>query len=236
LKRLFLSDLHLADPLSRQFRTFAALLASSQGVVDELYLLGDLCEVWIGDDDDGPLASALVATLRTAAEHMRVHVMAGNRDFLFGSGFAAATGATLIEDSHSLPDGILLAHGDAFCIDDAPYQQVRALLRSAEWQQGVLAQPLAARRELARNMREQSRATNANKAENIMDVNDAELARIMEKLGADTLVHGHTHRPGIHAAPWGTRYVLGAWDWCCWLLRQDDSGAFSLECHPLAEG
>ena len=236
MNRLFLSDLHLADPTSRQFRTFTALLTRSQGVVDELYLLGDLCEVWIGDDDDEPLARALVAALRTAADHMRIHVMAGNRDFLFGSGFATATGATLIEDPHLLPGGILLAHGDAFCIDDAPYQQVRAMLRSAEWQQGVLGQSLTARRTLARNMREQSRATNANKAENIMDVNDAEVTRIMTQRGASMLVHGHTHRPGIHAAPWGTRYVLGAWDWCSWLLRQDHSGAFSLECHPLADG
>jgi UDP-2,3-diacylglucosamine hydrolase len=236
LSRLYIADLHLADPHGPQFRTLAALLAQSRGAIDELYLLGDLCEVWVGDDDDGPLARALVDLLGATAQHMRVHLMAGNRDFLFGPAFAAATGAHLIDDPTRLPGGILLAHGDAFCVDDAPYQQMRALVRSAAWQQDILGQSLAARRALARQLRAQSQASNANKAENIMDVNAAEVARTVAAHGCHVLIHGHTHRPGIHRADWGTRYVLGAWEHCAWSLREDDRGAFSLECRPLAPG
>lgn len=233
MRRLYVSDLHLADPASPQFLTFAELIERSRGTVDELYLLGDLCEVWVGDDDDGPLARALVELLLSAARDLHVHAMAGNRDFLFGDRFAATTGTRLIEDPHALPGGILLAHGDAFCIDDAPYQQSRALLRSAVWQKQILGQSLEARRALARELRARSQATNANKAENIMDVNRPEIARVMAARDANTLIHGHTHRPGIHAEDWGTRYVLGAWERCAWLLREDD-GRFSLQCHPLS--
>jgi len=233
LRRLFISDLHLADPGSAQFRTLAAVLDAARTETDEVYLLGDVCEVWVGDDDDGPLAQALTDLLRESTRHLCVRVMTGNRDFLFGSAFAAATGVQLIDDPTPLGDGILLAHGDAFCIDDAPYQQMRALLRSADWQRNILAQGLDARRELARNLRAQSEVSNANKPENIMDVNAAEVARVVADYGAHTLIHGHTHRPGIHRTNWGTRYVLGAWDHCAWLLHQDGPADFRLSCQPL---
>lgn len=230
MKRLFVSDLHLADPEHPHFRAFARLLRGSDA--DEIYLLGDLCEVWIGDDDDGPLATAFTDLLADSARRARVHVMHGNRDFLYGEAFEAATGCRLLNDPHLLPDGILLSHGDAFCIDDHAYQQARALLRSPDWQRDVLARPLPERRALARQMREQSRQNNANKAENIMDVSDAEVARIVADHGAHTLIHGHTHRPGVHDAAWGRRYVLGAWERCGWYLEQDAHG-LRLTCTPL---
>jgi UDP-2,3-diacylglucosamine hydrolase len=235
LRRLFVSDLHLAAPESPQFQTFAAILERHCDTLDALYLLGDLCEVWVGDDDDGPLARALVALLRGCAARTEVSVMAGNRDFLFGAGFAAATGARLIDDPHLLPGGILLAHGDAFCTDDAPYQETRALVRSAAWQNAVLARSLTDRRALASNLREQSAAINANKPENIMDVNADAVTRAMARYGANTLIHGHTHRPGIHRTDSGTRYVLGAWEHCAWLLWEQDR-RFTLECRPLTVG
>lgn len=231
MRRLFIADLHLADVAEPAFRTLAAVLDGARGTVDELYLLGDLCEVWVGDDDDGPFAHALTALLRTAAHHMRVRLMAGNRDFLFGARFGAATGVELIPDPCPLPAGILLAHGDAFCTDDTAYQAARAVLRAPAWQQDVLARSLAERRALARQMRAESRAGNANKPENIMDVNAAEVARVVAAAGARILVHGHTHRPGIHREPWGVRYVLGAWERCAWLLYED-AGTFTLSCRP----
>jgi UDP-2,3-diacylglucosamine hydrolase len=233
VSRLFLSDLHLADPEAAVFRTFAALLHEQSRQVDEIYLLGDVCEVWVGDDDDGPLARALIDVLARTAEQADLFVMRGNRDFLFGERFEAATGARLIPDPHPLDDDTLLAHGDAYCIDDLPYQNVRRMLRSAAWQQDVLSRSLAERRTLAQAMRQQSAATNANKAENIMDVSAAEVARVMAEHGASRLIHGHTHRPGIHTAAWGRRYVLGAWERCGWVLREDDAGALSLSCQPL---
>lgn len=232
MRRTFVSDLHLADPDSAHFRAFAALMQHDSRQADEIYLLGDLCEVWVGDDDDGPLARAFVAALEDAARHARVFVMPGNRDFLFGETFERESGARLIPDPCPLDDRTLLAHGDAFCIDDEEYQRFRALLRSPEWQQDILSRSLAERRALARSMREQSAVTNANKAENIMDVCAAEVARVMAAHGRDRLIHGHTHRPGVHDEPWGQRYVLGAWERCGWVLREH-GGRFELSCIPL---
>ncbi len=230
MRRLFASDLHLSDADSVQFRGLESLLARTPA--DEIYLLGDLCEVWVGDDDDGPLARGLVGLLAETATRARVYVMHGNRDFLFGAAFERESGATLIPDPHPLGGGLLLSHGDAFCIDDAAYQEARRLLRSPAWQEDVLARPLKERRALARSMREQSRATNANKAENIMDVSEVEVARVVQAHRADTLIHGHTHRPAVHRSDWGRRFVLGAWERCGWALEQHGAD-FELSCFPL---
>jgi UDP-2,3-diacylglucosamine hydrolase len=232
VKRLFASDLHLCDPDDAAFRTFTELMADAARRMDEIYLLGDLCEVWVGDDDDDPLARAFVSVLARAAEHARVFVMAGNRDFLFGERFAREAGARLIPDPLRLDDGILVAHGDAFCTDDVEYQQTRQMLRSAEWQRDILDRSLSERRTLADAMRAQSRATNANKADNIMDVSRPTVDGVMRDQSADVLVHGHTHRPGIHVHEWGRRYVLGAWEHCGWRLEQAD-GKLTLICFPL---
>lgn len=232
MKRLFLSDLHISDIQSPQFQTLVQLLKNESKNFDEIYLLGDLCEVWVGDDDDGPLAGALTALLADTARQARLFVMPGNRDFLYGPRFAGASGSTLIDDPRAPDADLLLAHGDAFCVDDTEYQAVRQMLRSARWQQDILARSLPERRALAQQMRAQSRATNALKAENIMDVSTAEVDRTMQQAGARVLIHGHTHRPGIHVHDWGRRYVLGAWEHCGWLVRQQDA-AFSLECFPL---
>lgn len=231
--RLFLSDLHLESPDTPVFRTFADLMRRTSATAESIHILGDLTEVWVGDDDDGALAVALTSVLAEAASRCRVTLIHGNRDFLFGDAFAERTGIELLPDPYLLDDGTLLAHGDAFCIEDEAYQQVRALFRSPEWQKDVLAQPLAARRELARNLRAQSQMTNANKAENIMDVTTAEVDRVVNEAGATRLIHGHTHRPGRHTHAWGHRYVLGAWERCAWIGRQASAGEEPvLECLP----
>ena len=234
--RLYLSDLHLEDPDSPAFRTFADLLIRESERAESIHLLGDITEVWVGDDDDGPLAIALKDTLRQASNSCRVTLMHGNRDFLFGQQLAEETGISLIDDPHLESDGTLLSHGDAFCIDDEAYQQVRALFRSEAWQKDILSQSLSARRELARSLRAQSQETNANKAENIMDVADREVDRIATGLGARRMIHGHTHRPGRHTHSWGNRYVLGAWERCAWVARQTAADAEpTLECLPLLD-
>jgi UDP-2,3-diacylglucosamine hydrolase len=231
--RLYLSDLHLERPDTPVFRTFARLLERESRSVEAIHILGDLTEVWVGDDDDGPLALDLKSVLEDAASRCRITVMHGNRDFLMAERFATETGVELLEDPHLLDDGTLLSHGDGFCIDDEAYQQVRALFRSADWQKEILSQSLEARRELARNLRTQSQATNANKAENIMDVAVREVDRVAVELGAQRMIHGHTHRPGRHLHPWGYRYVLGAWEYCAWIARQPEAGAEPvLECLP----
>lgn len=232
MKRLFVSDLHLSDAEAPAFQSFARLIADAAARMDEIYLLGDVCEVWVGDDDDGPLARALVGALAAASEHAQVFVMAGNRDFLFGPRFAREAGVTLIDDPWLLDGHVLLAHGDAFCTDDVAYQQVRQVMRSPEWRQDVLGRSLDERRALAEGMRAESRAANANKAENIMDVSSDAVAADMREQRADVLIHGHTHRPGIHVERWGRRYVLGAWERCGWRI-EETAGRFSLICFPL---
>jgi UDP-2,3-diacylglucosamine hydrolase len=232
VKRIYLSDLHLSSAEEPGFQTLAALLKRESRRVDAIYLLGDLCEVWVGDDDDSEFANGLRGALSDAAEHTRVLVMHGNRDFLLGAAFATQCGLELIADPYPLDSETLLSHGDSWCIDDEPYQQVRALLRSQAWQEDVLSRSLSERRELAQSMREQSLASNANKVDNIMDVSQPELARVVAETGAKRIIHGHTHRPGVHTAPWGTRYVLGAWERCGWLLRETDTRT-QLECFAL---
>lgn len=233
--RLFLSDLHLESETSPAFLTLSRLLKTERHRCRAIYLLGDLLEVWIGDDDDGPLSSALRNLFAETTAHCDLFVLRGNRDFLLGDAFARQTGCRLLADECLMDSSTLLAHGDSFCVDDAEYQQLRNTLRDQAWQQQVLAQPLSTRREMARSLREQSRQANANKADNIMDVNADELARVMSSVMATVLIHGHTHRPGVHRHPWGTRYVLGAWERCGWLVREQ-AGRMQLECFPLTNG
>lgn len=223
-RQVFLSDLHLDNPQDERFTTFAAVIAAEAAVGAHLYILGDLCEVWVGDDDNGPLALALTKVLEDAAQQTKIALMHGNRDFLFGEPFARRTGVQLLEDPYVLDGQVLLSHGDMFCLDDEAYQQARSLLRSAEWQASVLDQSLDARRQLAQGMRAQSQASNANKAANIMDVRVSEVDRVATAAGCAQVLHGHTHRPGIHQHEKITRFVLGDWDRCGWIaVRQVSS-------------
>lgn len=233
MHRIYISDLHLSDDSEPQFATLAALLHYEAPRADAMFILGDLCEAWVGDDDDSPFAKALRATLRSASDETTLHVMRGNRDFLLGERFASETGCVLVDDPCLVDPHTLIAHGDAFCVDDQAYQAMRTVLRSETWQRDMLARSLDERRALAAQMREHSRLSNANKAENIMDVSGPEVERTVREYGASRLIHGHTHRPGADRASWGSRYVLGSWEHCGWLLRERD-GISQLECFPLS--
>ena len=210
--RLFVADLHLEHPSSVQFLRFRELLEAWRQRVTGIYLLGDITELWIGDDDDSALADALRDLLTSTARCCPVYLMHGNRDFFYGQHLADATGATLLADPTPLPDGLLLAHGDAFCVDDQPYQHFRTMVRGPAWQADILGRSLAERRALGADMRAQSKMTNANKAANIMDVNADAVALALHEAGCQSLVHGHTHRPGRHQLDSGERLVLGSWD------------------------
>ena len=120
-------------------------------------------------------------------------------------------------------------------MDDIAYQETRRTLRSSQWQQQIMSLSITERRTLAHDMREQSRAANANKPANIMDANPNEVTRLMAQSRANRLIHGHTHRPGKHSEPWGIRYVLGPWEHCGWLLRQRGASDPQLECFPLVD-
>ncbi len=233
MHRVYLSDLHLEDAGAPAFLRFVECLEMEAERVDEIYILGDLVEMWIGDDDDSKNAGALIDALQRTAQSCRVYLMHGNRDFLFGETFATLTGVKLISDPHCTRDGVLLSHGDQLCTDDHEYQQMRTLLRSPEWQADILSKSLEERKAIGQALRAQSRESSANKAANIMDVNPGATAALMQDKESHTLVHGHTHRPGIHRGDNGQRIVTGAWENCGWLCRQQDE-AFQLECFSLA--
>ena len=233
MHRIFLSDLHLEDPSANAFLRFAECLAVESQQVNEIYILGDLMEMWVGDDDDDEPARRLYDVLQATARQCLVFVMHGNRDFLFGQAFAETTGVTLIDDPHTTSDGLVLSHGDGLCVDDDEYQAMRTTLRSQAWQDEILAKTLDERKAFGAALRAQSKSSSANKPGNIMDVNDDEVATLLSAIDAHTLIHGHTHRPGVHSYPTYTRIVTGAWERCGWLCRQQ-AQQLRLECFTLA--
>jgi len=229
---LIISDLHL-DPVRPEHLTeLEALLARHAGEADRLYVLGDLFEAWIGDDDDSPFNRQAIAAFRRFSDAgSELFFMHGNRDFLLGEQFAEDCGGRLLDEGTVVDlygTRALLMHGDSLCTEDHAYQQFRAMARDPQWQQGMLAKPLEERRALAQGMRMQSQSNNANKAENIMDVTPSEVVRVMEEAGVQHLIHGHTHRPATHDVPLesgsGTRWVLGDWGESGWWIVADSDG------------
>lgn len=217
---LFISDLHL-DLARPQITTlFENYLASTEvRSADALYILGDLVEAWIGDDDDAELPRRIaMATAAVRNAGVPMYFMVGNRDFLLGEAFARRAGMTLLDDGavhviHGRPT--LLMHGDVLCTDDLAYQAVRQQVRAPQWQAQILSMPLEARRAFAAKAREDSRAHTGGTQESIMDVNQDAVATAMRKAGVKRLIHGHTHRPAVHEftlddAP-AQRVVLGDW-------------------------
>ena len=232
MNALFISDLHLETPESARFTRFSQLLEQASAITQDVFILGDLVEVWVGDDDDDPLPTAIRQTLRKLTEKTRVHVMPGNRDFLYGSDFVESTGVSLLPDPFVLetPMGsLLLAHGDAYCTQDTEYMAMRQLLRSEQGLAQLKAQSLEERRALARQLRERSMTANELKAENIMDVTIDELGNDARQHECKLVIHGHTHRPGISIHEWGTRYVLGDWNRCAWISTITDE-SIQLHC------
>ena len=233
---LFISDLHLDSERPDSTREFLAFMERRARAAERLYILGDLFEAWIGDDDDdpslGPILDSLAAVARGGTT---CHFMHGNRDFLAGQRFAAITGYRLLGDYETVDlygERVLLTHGDLLCTDDVRYMKLRATVRDPAWQREFLAKPLGERRKIASEMRAMSRTEVAAKREQIMDVNASTVAATMRKSGVRTLLHGHTHRPGIHHFDLdgraATRIVLGAWYEQGSCLRWDESG-FELE-------
>ena len=232
MNAIFISDLHIDDSNPRILRRLNTLIEDETPNIDALYILGDLVEVWVGDDDRSNLAKTLRATLKKATQNCQVYLMHGNRDFLFGEGFAEEIGATLINDPTVITingSRIVITHGDAYCTRDSAYQQMRQMLRSSQWKSEILDKSIEERRILATSLRNQSRLANQNKADNIMDVTHSEVLNSLKTNHASTVIHGHTHRPGIYNLEGNNRFVLGDWGRCGWLVRSSDQ-ALTLEC------
>ncbi len=183
-----------------------------------LYLLGDIFEYWAGDDDlQTPFNRQVCDALRAVSGRgVKLYWIAGNRDFLVGPTFAAEAGLTLLSEPHIIEiagQKILLVHGDAQCIDDTAYMAFRTQVRHPEWQRSFLAKPLTERKAIIEGMREGSRAAQKEKAMEIMDVNSAEIERLFSTYRVSRIIHGHTHRPGVHQTAGGMRHVLSDWDY-----------------------
>jgi UDP-2,3-diacylglucosamine hydrolase len=231
---LFISDLHLDPERPAITELFGRFLGEEARGADALYILGDLFEAWVGDDDPSE-AGAFVADRLSALAKSGVPVsfIRGNRDFLVGEAYARRAGMRVLPDPavvvlHGKP--VLLMHGDLLCTDDVAYQQFRAQTRDPDWQARFLAQPLAARIAFAAQARAASKAHQSGlqakgTMESITDVAPATVAATFSRYGIDTLIHGHTHRPAVHEGEGGTRIVLGDWYEQGSVLRVDAKGA-----------
>ena len=219
MARLFVSDVHLDANAPQATEQFLDFLAGHAAAAEALYILGDLFESWVGDDDQDDQKQRVCAGLKALERHgVACFALHGNRDFLLGAGFSARSGCRLLTDPVVAQfDGerVLLTHGDALCTDDHAYQELRSMVRRPEWQHRFLELPLSARESLADQVRAGSRAHIARTVPTIMDVNAAAVAAAFRASAVRRMIHGHTHRPGVHdtAIDGGAaqRIVLGAW-------------------------
>jgi UDP-2,3-diacylglucosamine hydrolase len=230
---LFISDLHLSEERPEANEAFFSFIEEKASRAASLYILGDLFEYWIGDDDlDSPFNAVVAGFLRNLSRGgVALHVMHGNRDFLMGARFCEATGARLLGDPSALAvagEKTALLHGDTLCTDDEDYQAWRLVARSSRWQAEFLAKPLAERRHVIMGLREKSREVVSAKPAEIMDVNDAAVRNAFGELGVRRMVHGHTHRAARHSLEVGgiacERWVLPDWYGRGGYLEIEDGG------------
>ena len=241
MSTLLASDLHLDGTLPDAIAQFEAFLSGPARSADALYILGDLFESWVGDDDDDAERARVCAALRAlTGAGVACYACHGNRDFLMGPGFEQRTGCRLIPDPTVIElygERVLLTHGDALCTGDAAYQRLRSTVRNPSWQRRFLRLPLATRRGLAAAAREGSRAHTGMAAPDIMDASEPAVLAALRAVGVRTLIHGHTHRPAVHEllldGARAHRYVLGAWYQQGSVLRRDRAG-FELMSLPRA--
>ena len=229
---LFISDLHLEAARPEIGEQFLAFMQAEARDADALYILGDLFESWVGDDDPNPHYAEIKIAIRALVDSgVPVFFMHGNRDFMVGERFADETGVTILDDPETVTlygQDVLLSHGDALCIDDVQYQKVRIMTRDPDWQAMMRAKPLEERLAYAEQARQASRAYSASVGEDIMDVNQDAVVGTFRNRDIDILLHGHTHRPAVHTVDVDgrqmTRIVLGDWYEQGSVVRWDEDG------------
>ncbi|NZA27612.1 UDP-2,3-diacylglucosamine diphosphatase [Luteimonas sp. SJ-92] len=234
---LFIADLHLDPERPEITRLFGEFVDDEAHGADALYILGDLFESWVGDDDPSEAGVFVAERLKRLADAgVPVYFMHGNRDFMLGREYARRAGMTLLPDPTVIVlqgRPVLLMHGDLLCTGDVEYQRIRAQTRDPDWQAQMLAQPLPARLAFARQARASSQSRQgalreAGTMETITDVAPATVEETFVRYGVDTLIHGHTHRPAIHRLDVGgracRRIVLGDWYEQGSVLRVPDEG------------
>mgnify|MGYP001484654873 FL=1 len=232
MKPRFISDLHLSDKHPELTQAFFKFLEESKEACTHLFILGDLFEAWIGDDDDSPIhieiKEALKAFTTNGPETFFMH---GNRDFLVGEAFAKETGITLLPDPYTLEinnQKVILSHGDFLCTDDKDYIDFRNQVRNQDWQNNFLEKPLDERKQIAATLRADSKEATSKKSNEITDVNNQSVKNFIHEHQPDLFIHGHTHRPNIHDVGSSKRIVLGDWGEYGWLLTIDEQ-EFNLE-------
>lgn len=228
---LFISDLHLSQSNPSLTKLACDFLDAQRDHVDEIYILGDIFNTWLGDDLVPDEFAEFVATLQAVtAQGIRLYLMVGNRDFMLGKAFADRVGASLLDDGYRLDIAghkALLMHGDSLCIDDVSYQRYRRVVRNGLLQRIFLTFPAAFRQRISDKIKQKSQQKKHTKTAMVMDVNQAEVVRVMREQNIELLIHGHTHRPAIHSLETQAghkvhRVVLGDWqDKVSYLLIDD---------------
>ena len=224
----FISDIHLEPIENNRTLAFNNFLEKASDRYEALYILGDLFEYWIGDDEDNLTISNIKKNLsRLADQGVSLFFIHGNRDFLIGNKFASDTNIKILDDMHIINlnnKKIMLSHGDAFCTDDTDYQKFKNETRNSSWIKSFLKKPLDERLFIADDMRSKSKTANSNKPENIMDTNPKVIEESVIKNEIDILIHGHTHRPEVkYFANGSVKVVLGSWEDKGWVFEYDSN-------------
>ena len=228
MKPRFISDIHLSKDSPHLTNAFKAFLNESKEACTHLFILGDLFEIWIGDDDDNSfnqeIKKILIDFTSNGPETFLIH---GNRDFLIGEAFANEIGISILPDPHTLDiNGLktIISHGDFLCTDDVNYIDFRNKVRSEEWQKDFLSKSIDERNEIAKSLRSGSKDATSKKPLDITDANLKTVDDFLQENKPDIFIHGHTHRPKIHNIGSSKRIVLGDWDkhgWCLIIDNQD---------------
>ena len=227
MKPRFVSDIHLSEKRPDLTNAFKVFLNESKEACTHLFILGDLFEIWIGDDDDNSFHKDIKTTLSEfAIDGPEVFFMHGNRDFLIGKTFANEVGISIISDPYTLDiNGLktILSHGDFLCTGDSEYIEFRNNVRSEEWQKDFLAKSIDERNEIANLLRSESKNATSEKSLEITDANLETVNNFIQENNPDIFIHGHTHRPKIHQHNSTKRVVLGDWDKCGWYLSIEEN-------------
>jgi UDP-2,3-diacylglucosamine hydrolase len=226
---LFISDCHLDRSRPEISKNLVDFLINRASTARFLYILGDLFEVWPGDDDPALGLQDIIASLKQLSINTNIYFLAGNRDFLVGERLAKQAGFEIISEPVKLKLGnqrILLLHGDVLCTDDHDYQAFRLQVRNPDWQSTFLQKSLTERQHIATGMRAESKSAMYNKPGELMDVNREAVDSFFEQYEAEVVIHGHTHRPAVHRYNESTaRIVLGDWNpQPSYLSWSEDSG------------
>ena len=226
MKPRFISDIHLSEDSPHLTNAFKTFLNESKKSCTHLFILGDLFEIWIGDDDDSAFNQEIKKILTDfTSDGPETFFMHGNRDFLVGEAFAKETGITILPDPFNLEinnQKVILSHGDFLCTDDKDYIDFKKQVRDKDWQNNFLKKTINERKQIAATLRTDSKEATLKKSDEITDVNNQSVEDFINEHQPDLFIHGHTHRPNIHDVGVSKRIVLGDWGEQGWLLSIND--------------